>query len=65
MTRSAARKEDIAAYQMLRLAHDESPETVTHSPWAREIVTNMLRRDRATVSQPVRQLAQQLGMFSS
>lgn len=60
----AARREDAGTLHMFRQAEEVSPEIVANSAHVREIVGEMIRRDRRTISREVHQLAQRIGLLS-
>ncbi|HEY9474898.1 MAG TPA: helix-turn-helix transcriptional regulator [Mycobacteriales bacterium] len=60
----AYRREDAGTLHMLRRAEQASPEIVARSAHAREMVREMVRRDRKTVARDVHEFAQRVGLLS-
>ncbi|HEX5495121.1 MAG TPA: helix-turn-helix transcriptional regulator [Mycobacteriales bacterium] len=60
----ASRNEDTGTLHMMRRAEDIAPEIVARSTHVREMVRDMIRRDRRTVSPDVHQFARRIGLLS-
>jgi transcriptional regulator with XRE-family HTH domain len=56
------RRDDVAAVHVLLQAEQESPEEVAHNLIVHEIVREMLRRDRKTITHELRGLARRVGV---
>ncbi|HEX5492944.1 MAG TPA: helix-turn-helix domain-containing protein [Mycobacteriales bacterium] len=56
------RRDDVAALHVLLQAEGESPEEVAHNLIVHEIVREMLRRDRKTITHELRGLAGRVGV---
>lgn len=56
------RRDDVAAVHVLMQAENESPEEVAHNLIVHEVVREMLRRDRKTITHELRGLARRVGI---
>lgn len=56
------RRDDVAALHVLLQAERESPEEVAHNLIVHEVVREMLRRDRKTITHELRGLASRVGV---
>src|SRR5262249_32307154 len=60
----AGRRDDVATLHMLTRAEEISPEVVARRVHVREIIREMLRRERMTISAELHHLAPRLGLLA-
>jgi hypothetical protein len=60
----AGRADDVATLHMLTRAEQISPEVVARNVHVREIIRQMLRRDRTTIRAELHQLAHPVGLLN-
>jgi hypothetical protein len=60
----AGRADDVATLHLLTRAEQTSPEIVARNVHVREIIRQMLRRDRATIRAELHQLAHRVGLLN-